>query len=1028
MTSLPQAGRVRRWSLLGSATLIAGGLLAGVPSTAGAQEGDRMTPSPSYYIVFADFYEGEYKDALKDFLAEGRGAIKTVQSRWIDSICYHTMAGECYYHMGDLTQALDHYSSALKLYSAFPGWMINVQFPPRITAAGRGKYMSVPWGASKRSSRLGHFPDRMLISQGQIDHNQVVREGGVLKPAMLFPIQPAEIVRCTTLAIRRYAELMGPLCPHDPLINDVAAKLSRRPGPPNHWSEAWIDVQAGLALMAVGKEEQGLPLLQRSILAAGEYDHPLTCVALLELGKMAMRKGQYPAAAKYLEEATYVAVHFGNVGVLEEAFRYGAVNHLISNSEGMYPPLEAAAKWANVKDLRQLRASVLLAAAENAAVLGATPQAASLLDEAERAIGRRSMASGWIGARLSFLRALVLFQQKRIPAGNEALAAAMSYMQRGSHWLFQMGLADRLYLGGRVSQRVAMDLFTEVLRDPTAGDWALDPMQSMSVLVTPHPAPLEHWFEVAMARKEHETAIEISDRIRRHRFFSSLGFGGRLASLRWILEAPADVLPEPAQLQRQHLLATYPTYDGISKQARQIRQKLEAMPPVAEEKAAAQQQAKALEELAAVSALQEALLREIALRREPSDLVFPPLKTTREILQGLPKGNALLAFLATSRGLYGFLLADQQYTYWQVKSATFVGKQAQALLREMGHHEQNRVLAYKELSDARWKQSAEQLLKMLLEGSRADLSQIRELAIVPDGLLWYVPFEALQQEVNGKLEPLILRIRVRYAPTASLAVADGRARRPSATTAVVVGNLFPRDDDRVAQAAFKELARVAPGSVALPTPLPAPTAVYGLLFDQLVVLDDIVTLDRGPLGWSPVQIERNKPGNTLDDWLTLPFGGPDVIVLPGFHTAAENALKKTGAAPGMDVFLALCGLTSDGARTVLLSRWRTGGRSAFELVREFVQELPHTTPADAWQRAVLVTAAQRIDPETEPRVQDLAGAEPPKANHPFFWAGYMLVDPGVPAQKPAPKTPAPKPGIQPALPLPPSPKPPAAKP
>ena len=42
----------------------------------------------------------------------------------------------------------------------------------------------------------------------------------------------------------------------------------------------------------------------------------------------------------------------------------------------------------------------------------------------------------------------------------------------------------------------------------------------------------------------------------------------------------------------------------------------------------------------------------------------------------------------------------------------------------------------------------------ILKGSQADFSQtFDELIIVPDGVLWYVPFEALQVNVEGKLQP-----------------------------------------------------------------------------------------------------------------------------------------------------------------------------------------------------------------------------------------------------------------------------------
>jgi hypothetical protein len=96
------------------------------------------------------------------------------------------------------------------------------------------------------------------------------------------------------------------------------------------------------------------------------------------------------------------------------------------------------------------------------------------------------------------------------------------------------------------------------------------------------------------------------------------------------------------------------------------------------------------------------------------------------------------------------------------------------------------------------------------------------------------------------------------------------------------------------------------------------------------------------------------------------------------------------------LFLSLCGLMSTGARTILISRWRTGGQTSLGLVREFAQELPHISPAEAWQRSVQVAINTQIDPAHEPRLKKAPpGTELPNADHPFFWAGYMLVDSGV---------------------------------
>ena len=183
-----------------------------------------------------------------------------------------------------------------------------------------------------------------------------------------------------------------------------------------------------------------------------------------------------------------------------------------------------------------------------------------------------------------------------------------------------------------------------------------------------------------------------------------------------------------------------------------------------------------------------------------------------------------------------------------------------------------------------------------------------------------------------------------------------------------------------------------PGAVKLPRTLTTAGAPWRVLIDGLIVLDDIPSGDQ-PYDWSPVASDRGKTGDALATWLSLPWGAPENMILPGFHTAAENGMRR-GAA-GSEVFLSLCGLMSSGVRTVLISRWREGGQTSFDLVREFAQELPHASPAEAWQRSVQVAMNTQLEPEREPRRKKaLAGSEPPKAEHAFFWAGFLLADSG----------------------------------
>jgi len=966
-----------------------------------AQMAERGAPSTTYFAAFAEFYAGDYKTALDRFQSESRGSIKTSQSRWIDSICYETMIGECYYQTGILDKALEHYSSALEITVAFSDWMIRVQFPP-IRPAAAGARKTVPWGASTRQSQLGEYPSSMKILRGQINNNDVLTQGGVYQQPFFYSIQPQEIVRCTTLAIRRRTEILGPICKNDPLTEKLAAALNRPIAPPNNWAEAWADIERGLALIAAGKESQGVPCLQRSVLAAGQFDHPMTSIALLELGRLALLRGEFPAASKFFEEAAYSAVNYPDLGVLEEAFRYAALTHLIFNGKDFYAPLQTAVPWVKQYKYQQLRVSLDLSAAENYSVLGQIKEAALMLDDARATLGRRKTIPGRLGGRLSYLSAQVLFQQRKIQEGRAAFDSAMTYMQQGSCRLFQIALADALYGKGIASPRSAMDYYNVLLREPLPSDWALDPMETLAVLISPLSLPMEHWFEVALDRREQETAWQIADRARRHRFFSTLEMGGRLESLRWILETPAELLDQQSLLQRQNLLSHWQQYAQLSDQARAIRAKLAGMPLVAEDQAVLKEQSKALGELSSLSAQQEAMLREIALRREPAAMIFPPLKSMADIRKSLPNGHAILAFFIANRRLYGSLISNSDYSYWEIDHPLTLMKQITALLRDMGQYQQNYEMSLKELADAKWTQAAAKVLETLLKGSRADFSKsFDELVIVPDGILWFLPFEALQVTVDGQSQSWISRFRIRYAPTLSLATTTQvRRQKPAGNTAVILGKLYPRDDESAAKEAFDRLSAALPGSVALKSPPPGPNAAYKIFFNRLIVLDDLTINDQEPYGWTPAPIDRGKSGGTLGDWMALPWGAPEEIILPGYHTAAEDALKRTSrGVPGDEVFLSVCGLMSCGAQTILLSRWRTGGQSSFDLVREFAQELPHTSPADAWQRAVMLETGMQLNIEGEPRIKHAAADETPKANHPFIWAGYMLIDSGQAPQK-----------------------------
>ncbi|HVC95479.1 MAG TPA: CHAT domain-containing protein, partial [Pirellulales bacterium] len=947
-------------------------------------------PPPSYFNVHQVYYQGNYLAALNGYGIQAQSAITngaTLQ-KWIDSICYQTMLGECRYQMGQYEAALIHYNFAVGYYLASPNWLQQVMFTPAaIMPANAGQMVATPWHPVPRAAVIGAYPPYVSIMQGVINFN-----------AVAVQICPQEIVRCTCLAIRRRRELLGPAAPYDKVTEALLVKLAPRPALPNHWSAVWVDAELGMAYAAAGKDKQAVQALKRAELAGGSFEHPLTGMVLLELGRLAMKTGDLVAAGIYFYDATYSAAQYGDFGTMEEAFRLGAMAHLMDGKPVPFLPSAPAILWAKAQQAFHLQASLLISDAEVQCTLDNPALATGELAQAGSAMLHTNMLTSRVGARFNYVTALTSFQSGNVVGGEAALRLAMTFQTGGSLWLYHMFTVDRLWNTRQITDRIALDMFEYVLRDPAPVDWGTDPMESLSSLMVPHLPYLEHWFEATLKQsKEHERALEISDRIRKHRFLYSQEWGGRLLNLRWVLEGPPEVIGQDAMLQRQAMLTRYPNYDKLSTQARKLRADLALVPLAPDDPEVARQQKATLAELTEISVQQEMVLRGIALRREPCELVFPPLRTTEQVQKQLADGEAMLAFISTSKpAWYAFVMTNDKYAHWEIKVSKKFAKDIVSLLQGWGNFNSNKHLDGEDLVNHEWKSHGKTVLDALMKGSKVDLAGLfEELVIVPDGVLWYVPFEALQFSDGDGTKPLLDKLRIRYAPTVGLGVGERRPRRQEGNTAVVVGKLYPQDDAEVAVAEFDKLSHVASGAVSLSAPLPAPPAVYAALFDRLIVLNDVQQpQDGGPYDWAPLQFNRATQGGALSNWFSFPWGGPDQVILPGFHTPAERAFKNIASPSGDDLFLSICGLMSTGARTVLISRWRTGGQTSFNLVREFAQELPHATAAEAWQRSVMLAQESEIDPSAEPRVKLKPNETPPKAENPFFWAGYLLADTG----------------------------------
>ena len=921
-----------------------------------------------------------------------------------DDICYFTMRGECNYQLGNYTAALLDYQAALATYLGNPNWFYRLRLAdatrPGVGTRTLSTSPAAPtWG--QRGSLPGDFPATVTVGGALpfLAHSTPAMRNRL--PATTVYVQ--EIVRCTALAIYRWHELGGPLCEYHPFSRQLSlqgASQAARAGltGQNPWIAIWDRVESGMMAALEGRRAEAITKLQEGALL-GALDHPLTGYALLMLGRLSGDKPD--EAEKYFVQASLAAAHYNDLTVVQEALRAAAELHLSAGRKTKFAPLEPAIVWASTAGSAPLEATLLLLAAESDYQLGQVESATARLTAATALVGTTEMAMGRTGARLNYLKALVAYGSQNPLVGEPALQAALAYQRLGSFWQFRAGMIELATFAKLIPEHRAAELYASVFSGPTQADWLADPLESLSSMVIPHTASYERWLELPLVERQPKVAFEIAERTRRHRFLSTLDLGGRMLALRWVLEAPEARLNETALAERPQILVRVPRYAEVSHRSRELIAELRKLPLKPEEPDDVKRQKKLLAELKQTSVEQEMVLRQLALERQDCELAFPPLKPLEQLQAGLGEGHAIWSFLETSQHIHAFWLTKNDVTHWQLDiSPKQLGARVRELLGNWGNPATNQRLTHQDLVEDRWRTAAQRLFEDLTKGSKLDFAAIKELIVVPDGQLWQLPFEVFFAP-DVATPTRADRMRVRYSPTAGLAVGDTRTHR-SGVNVVVPATASSKEHRERESEHLSALQQAAPDAVTLTGKLLFDPALLSTLIDQLIVCHEVPATGEA-YHWSPIPLPTKDAGAELIDWMALPWGGPDEAFFLGYHHApgghshnGKTDKGQTATEPVSDLFLSLCGMMATGSRTVLISRWRTGGQTNYDLLREFAKELPQATAAAAWQQAVQHVTSSPLAVDKEPRLKQDHGATDPSASHPFFWAGLLMADTGSP--------------------------------
>lgn len=252
-----------------------------------------------------------------------------------------------------------------------------------------------------------------------------------------------------------------------------------------------------------------------------------------------------------------------------------------------------------------------------------------------------------------------------------------------------------------------------------------------------------------------------------------------------------------------------------------------------------------------------------------------------------------------------------------------------------------------------------------------------KILVIPDGILYLVPFPALR--VHGRY--LAEDRAISVAPSLLVAAgihpggAPGAAER-SARVLVIAQDTFkemrsspfPLPDLPGVQREARDLARYGTGSEALLNP--SETRVKGLEFNryQLVHFATHALIDENRPERSSVVLTADRENDGFLQAreiyrMALPV---QAVIL----SACSSGGGKIVAGEGV---LGLShALFSAGARSLVLSLWNVSDAGSAEFMAAFYDELSTRTLAEALRRAQLRMIASR------------------KWNHPFFWSAFMV--------------------------------------
>ncbi len=942
-------------------------------------------PNEGYYTALFVYRDGDLERAVELFEQANRRTRRDINGQWIDAIPVYAMMAECYWHLGDMAAVRKSLDSAFQLAIRYRGWLAK---PVWETVLNTSQQVARPNGLWPEATAVNRLPilDRVQYESGQrLSEQTLANAHGAFEEANIKVIDIVEVMRGLALASYRRRMLMGPLADQDSLATELIESTKYPAG-----------LQLPIARNLIGAmrtaEKFGSRQDTTVVQEAAQYatfsggTHPLTPLTLMCQASAVAGSDQPAMSVAIAANAAHTAASLSQFEWVGEAMQLAAG---CASTPQQAESVRQAATTAATALLRKSRLATLhclIAAADAAVTAEQLDSAATLLAQAQALSTRRDVFQPRLDAYGAYV-ASRLAAAKGSSAGLAApseLDTAMELMKSfaldrkhrnrpliSMPRIYQLELV-RMAAGRKLGGQSSDKMLEHYCDDPPDVLWRRDPVDALSSVMVNRSTAFAARLDLAAARNDGQSVLMRADDLLGYRFCSRLAMGGRLLQVRSFVRSDDQLLdPKVADLRNK---------------APQIVKDLRKA-------VLAPQQADADALRARASSL-EADVAAVALSRFNMPRTMPPPLNEKTDLKRIPNRKALLTFIYSGNKIYATLAADGKVNLWVISGASRLSSDIGRVLRGIGV---GKVRGKRLPDDDSWRAEAVKLRRQLVPDDETITDEaFDELVIVPDGPLWYLPFELLP---TGEADTPLWgdKFLIRYAATPGLAFRPTGIPATNRALGISVDKFFAPRDPEANEAIVQSIADAVTDPIRLPEQLATPTSLLAGSVGHLLVAAPVTPNMKNPLALGIAPYDRSTPEGSLAAWLRFPAQVPASVILPGFRSAVEVGQMGSGD----ELFSMICGLQSAGVRSVLISRWIVGGESSALALREFVQELPFTGMVKSWQRARTILRQSELDPAAEPLLtqadherQGITG------NEPFFWAPYLVAAPLDPAVSP----------------------------